>query len=300
MASPLSPNKTPPVSAAESGASSFGPCGNCETTLSGPFCSQCGEKKVSAKDYSLSHIVEEALPEFITFDSRFLRTLKLLFTKPGQLSNAYFHGGRSRYTKPLTLFIIINVIFFLVQPHTGLLRYKYAQYMNERAHATAVLAHLRQSGESQQSYAARFNANLQNQKKSLLIVSVPVLAFFMARLFVGSGRTYAEHLVFSVQVYAFLLSYLAAVVLLVLFPSAMLVRATGPSADPFMRIMDSELGITAFLISGLTVYMYLGFRRAYNAPRLRAAASALILPWIVAYLTGVYHNALFYVTFWTT
>lgn len=80
----------------------------------------------------------------------------------------------------------------------------------------------------------------------------------------------------------------------------MLLRATGPAADPFMRIIDSELGITVFLIIGLTVYMYLGFRRAYNAPRLRAAASALILPWIVAYLTGVYHNVLFYVTFWTT
>ena len=34
-----------------------------------------------------------------------------------------------------------------------------------------------------------------------------------------------------------------------------------------MRIIDSELGITVFLTIGLTVYMYLGFRRAYNAPR---------------------------------
>ena len=41
-------------------------------------------------------------------------------------------------------------------------------------------------------------------------MAVPVLALFMSILFVGTGRTYAEHFVFSVQVYAFLLSYLAA------------------------------------------------------------------------------------------
>ena len=57
---------------------------------------------------------------------------------------------------------------------------------------------------------ARFNANLYNQKKSLLIVAVPVLALFMSILFVGSrSEHYAEHFVLSVQVYAFLLSFLA-------------------------------------------------------------------------------------------
>ena len=161
-------------------------------------------------------------------------------------------------------------------------------------------AHLRQTGEPSKTYEARFNANLQNQKKSLLIVSVPALAFFMALLFFGSGRTYAEHLIFSVQVYAFLMSYLAAVVILVFYPATMLLRSTGRAVDPIRRILETELGITIFVITGLTIYLYLGFRRAYDASRFRAAASALILPWVVAYLTGVYHTAVFYVTFWTT
>ncbi|HEY8831332.1 MAG TPA: DUF3667 domain-containing protein [Gemmatimonadaceae bacterium] len=300
MASPPSPREAPPVPIEESGASSFGRCGNCGAQRSGPFCSQCGEKNVSAKDYSLSHVVEETLAEFAHFDSKFLRTLKLLFTQPGQLSNAFFHGGRSRYTKPLTLFIIINVIFFIVQPHTGLLHYKFGHYMNDAGHSAAVLEHLRQTGEPVKSYEARFNANLQNQKKSLLIVSVPVLALFMTIVFAGSGRTYAEHLIFSVEVYAFLLSYIAAVVVLLFTPITMLLRATGPVADPIRRVLEHDLGITVFVIIGVTVYMYLGFRRAYDVSRFRAASSALILPWVVAYLTGVYHAALFYITFWTT
>jgi hypothetical protein len=122
----------------------------------------------------------------------------------------------------------------------------------------------------------------------------------MTVFFAGTGRKYAEHLIFSVQVYAFLLSYLAVVVVLMFYPATMLLRATGPGADPIRRFLETELGITIFVITGLTIYMYLGFRRAYGASRLRAAGSALILPWVVAYLTGVYHTALFYVTFWTT
>lgn len=303
MATPLSSHKTPPVPTAESGASPFGNCGNCGNcgaALSGPFCSQCGENKVSAKDYSIGHLLEEAIPEFITFDSRFLRTLKLLFTQPGQLSNAYFHGGRSRYTKPLTLFIIINVIFFIVQPHTGIFAYSYREYVRDPAHLTAVQGHMRQTGESQQSYIARFNANLQNQKKSSLIMAVPVLALFMAILFVGSGRTYAEHLVFSVQVYAFLLAYLGAVTLFVLVPVALALRAVSPAAAPILRTLGTEYPIDAIVLAGLWIYIYLGFRRAYQPSRMRAGVNAFILSCVAGLLIAVYHKMLFYITFWTT
>jgi hypothetical protein len=300
VASPLSSDKTPPVPAAESGALSFGSCGNCGAELNGPFCSQCGEKKVSAKDYSLRHIVAEALPEFVTFDSRFLRTLKLLFTQPGQLSNAYFYGGRSRYTKPLTLFIIINVIFFFVQPHTGIFAYNYRDYARDFAHVTAVQGHLRQTGESQQSYVARFDANLQNQKKSLLIVAVPILALLMGIAFVGSGRTYAEHLVFAVQVYAFLLAYLALVAVILLVPARIALRVIGPAAAPIVRTLAAEYTVDVILLAALSVYMYFGFRRAYQATRTRASVNALILSCAAGLLIAIYHKVLFYITFWTT
>ena len=267
--------------------------------MAGPYCSQCGEKKLTRKDYSLAHFAEEALGVFTHLDTKFLRTLKVLLTRPGELSNAFFHGGRSRYTKPLTLFVIINVVFFIVQPHTGLLRYKYLNYMAERHYAALVNAHLADTKEPQQTYAARFDAHLQNQKKSLLIFSVPVLALVMALIFLGTHRAYAEHLVFSVQVYAFLLIYLAALVVAVGL-LLLTLGIFGPAAEPLTHAVQSEAVVIALTIVGLTIYMYLGFRRAYDASRLRAALSAFFLAWAVGYLTGVYRKALFYATFWTT
>jgi hypothetical protein len=248
----------------------------------------------------VGHFLEDAVDGFTHLDTRFLRTFKLLLRKPGELSNAFFHGGRSRYTKPLSLFIILNVLFFFLQPHTGLFGYKYAHYMTNDGHRAAVEIHLTKTRESPVTYAARFDANLQNQKKSLLIVAVPVLALFMMILFAGTGRTYAEHLVLSVQVYAFLLAYLAALAFLILFPTILALKAIGPAGVSIGRRLDSEFGIDLLLLIGLTVYMFLAFRRAYHTSRTRSAINAAVLASTVGLMIGLYHNLLFYIVFWTT
>ena len=266
----------------------------------GRYCSHCGEKRLTPKDYSLSHLAEETLGVFTHVDSKFLRTLKALLTKPGELSRAYFQGGRSRYTKPLTLFVIINVVFFVVQPHTGLWHQKYATYMRDRHYAAAVDAQVASSKEPVQRYAARFDANLQNQKKSLLIFSVPLLALAMSLLFIGTRRSYVEHLVFSVQVYAFDLLCLLTFALLVVAPLKMVARTAGSGGARLRSVLDGELAIAVASILWLTIYMYNGLRRAYDASRVRAGLGAFALALTVMYLTGIYYRMLFWATFWTT
>jgi hypothetical protein len=300
VSSQRSRRKTPLGPDSDSGALSFGKCGNCGAGLTGRFCSQCGEKQLTPRDYTVGHFLEDAIDGFTHLDTKFLRTFKLLIRKPGELSNAFFHGGRSRYTKPLSLFIIINIVFFLVQPHTGLFGYKYAHYVTNPSHLSAVQGHLAKTRESPVTYAARFDANLQNQKKSLLIVAVPVLALFMLIIFAGTGRTYAEHLVFSVQVYAFLLAYLAATAFFFLLPIILALHATGSVGISIARRVESEFSIDLVLLVGVTVYMYLGFRRAYQTSRIRSGISAILLSSAVGLLIGLYHNLLFYVVFWTT
>jgi hypothetical protein len=289
--------ETPLVSSQEAGASSFGECMNCGSAMTGPYCSQCGEKKLSPQDHSLPHLAEEVLGVFTHLDSRFVRTLRVLLTKPGELSNAYFRGGRSRYTKPLTLFVIINVLFFIVQPHTNLFHDKYPEYLKNPRYAQAVRSHLDKTGNPN-GYAARFDANLQNQKKSLLIVSVPLLAVVMSLLLIGSGRMYVEHLVFSVQVYAFVLLYLLVLIFVVFLPLTVLLRQTG--AVSALRVISGELVLGLALIAGVTGYGYIGLRRAYGLSRVRAAATAAALSVAVLYLTGVYHHILFWATLWST
>jgi hypothetical protein len=300
VAAPSARPAAPSVRTSDPGAFSFGTCGNYGAGLTGRFCAECGEKKLTPKDYTLGHFIEETIDGLTHLDSRFLRTLRLLLSKPGELSNAFFHGGRSRYTKPLSLFIIINIVFFFLQPHTGLFANKYANYVANPGHHAAVRDHLRKTGETEEAYRARFNTNLQQQKKSLFIVAVPLLALCMLVVFAGTGRTYAEHLVFSVQVYAFLLVFLAALVLVVLFPIFFGLASVWPSVRQQLWWIQTENSIDFILLIALAIYMYLGFRRAYRVSRVRAGISAVALAYAAGMTIGAYNVALFYMTFWTT
>ena len=45
-------------------------------------------------------------------ESKALRSLWLVVSKPGFLSNEYFSGRRVRYLKPLQLFVFLNVVYY--------------------------------------------------------------------------------------------------------------------------------------------------------------------------------------------
>jgi hypothetical protein len=166
-------------------------------------------------------------------------------------------------------------------------------------YAKTVRAHLDEKKDVE-GYAARFDANLQNQKKSMLIVSIPLLAIVMSVVFLGSGRTFAEHLVLSVQVYTFLLLYLLAATLVLFIPLRSIPPEAVASSPILWSAIYGELGIGLIAVTGLTLYMYKATGRAYALSRGRALVSGLVLALAMLYLTGVYNHLLFWATFWTT
>ena len=50
----------------------------------------------------------------------FFNTLKKIFTKPGQLSVDYCNGKRKTYFKPLSLFLLLVVVYLLFPVFEGL------------------------------------------------------------------------------------------------------------------------------------------------------------------------------------
>ena len=300
-----SPSSETPPSPTPSGPSHFGSCANCGATLYGPFCAQCGEKRIDRADYSLRSVGREIIEELSPVDSKILRTLRALLTKPGLLSQHYFEHGRSRYTKPLALFVALNIVFFFVQPYTGLLRYSYEQYTNPSSQAGArraqlVASKLANTRENPQTYQARFNLTLQQQKKSMLIFSVPLLAAVMLVLYAGSGRYYAEHLVFSIHVYAFLLILMAFIVTAAFSLLFLVLSHLGSTAQRMMTMLETEATLLVVVNGGLAAYIALGLRRAYRDRPVVATLRAIVLSIAVLVILVVYRDALFYLTLWIT
>src|SRR4030095_674608 len=79
----------------------------------------CGEKMLEGKDLTFMGLVGQVFQTVTSVDSRLLRSLRVLMTRPGAITSAYLDGPRKPYIGPLQLFLIINVMFFAVQSFSG-------------------------------------------------------------------------------------------------------------------------------------------------------------------------------------
>src|SRR5215475_3899501 len=88
-------------------------CLNCGEPLHGAFCSQCGQRVVPPRP-SMRELLGEAFAEFSGWDGKLANTLRLLITKPGQLTLDFLDGRRVRYITPLRLYFSVSLIYFLL------------------------------------------------------------------------------------------------------------------------------------------------------------------------------------------
>ena len=88
-------------------------CGNCETTLQGPFCHMCGQPVRTPIREFFSFIFDSA-GEFMRPDGKFFRSLAALYFRPGMLTTRYLTGQRVNFIKPVRLYFSLSVILFLL------------------------------------------------------------------------------------------------------------------------------------------------------------------------------------------
>jgi hypothetical protein len=94
-------------------------CLNCGTELKGNYCYFCGQKNKTYQ-ITLKQLFLDFLGDYLTFDSKFFRSIKPLLFKPGFLTNEYIAGRRVQYILPLRLYLFVSLIFFFIlaiNPH---------------------------------------------------------------------------------------------------------------------------------------------------------------------------------------
>ena len=57
--------------------------------------------------------IKSAFSEITDFDSRLLKSLKLILTRPGEITKQYNNGVRTTYFPPIKLYLIISLILFV-------------------------------------------------------------------------------------------------------------------------------------------------------------------------------------------
>lgn len=82
-------------------------CLNCGHTISGEFCSHCGQKSDTARITPHSLIKNDILGSIWHVEAKFFHTLKDVLFKPGQTAMDYISGKRIKYYNLFSLLLIL-------------------------------------------------------------------------------------------------------------------------------------------------------------------------------------------------
>lgn len=265
-------------------------CLNCGEYIDSPFCPYCGQKN---KDYRLSfkELFSDFLEEFFDLDSRAIKSLRLLFTKPGELTREYMQGRRIGYLSPVRLYLVASVLFFLLLSlKAALPGMRYNELMDklnnpentgstpekvleekltpvpqdtlEPRESRLTLARSDTSGTNVSIKLGTNNYNLDQSDfladfmdnfAKVMFLLLPVAAFQLKILYFRRKKLYLEHLIFSLHVHAFIFSLLIVSV-----------------------ILDYTWVMRGIIIISL-IYLYLAMKRFYGQSHPKTISKMILL-----------------------
>lgn len=180
-------------------------CPSCSAPRPGAWCAACGEKARAPGDLTLRALAGQFADALFNLDARLWRSLWLLVARPGFLAREYVRGARVPYMRPVQLFLVANLAYFLLQPltianafNTGLDSHLGRQEYSSIARPM-VERHLQRTGEDPQAFRARFDARSDALARTLIILLVVLLVPLFALLQWRTHRLLAEHVVFSLH-----------------------------------------------------------------------------------------------------
>ncbi len=262
------------------------------------FCSRCGEAPIAPRELTLLGLAERLFSAFTSIDTRTARTVGCLLRQPGELSLAWINGVRKTYVAPITLFLVVNVLFFAVQSLTGetvfsspLDSHLHHQDWSEFARSR-VATKLAESGTTLADYTPVFDRAVVTHAKSLIILMTVPFALLLPLVFLRERLPFMAHVVFSLHHYAFLL-----LLFCVALFAAGLSRWMGFGGVQAPAV-DNVLSV--FLLAACGLYLYLAIGRVYGTRGARRVVQSILLAIAVALIVIGYRFALFLITVFTT
>jgi hypothetical protein len=275
-------------------------CQNCGAALSGPFCAQCGQRAVPPHP-TVRELAGNAWDELVGWDGKFLRTLRVLVQRPGELTRAAVEGRRARCVGAVRLYLICSVLYFVIAAIAPLpdfeatvgsgvdvsfpeptpegaalgkaLREGLASLTPEEraiveAEIDAQPAVMRPLYRTQLEDFAGFQRRVNEIMPRALFLLVPALAALLALFY--RGRHFPQHLYAALHLQAFV-CLVASVVTIVRFTQSITALATAIVA-------------AAVVILGHTM---LAQRRIYEEPWPSTALKAIAVAALYALLWGL-------------
>ena len=252
-------------------------CVSCNNTYAGNYCINCGEKKVNRKERTFKYFIGQLLNAITFSDTKMLRSMWLLLFKPGFLAKEYIEGRRTLYTRPIALFFIINLIYFLAQPvdtfYTGIgsqtTHQMYSSYAKEK-----VIEKMKKEELTAKEITAKYNKAALDYSKTLIILIVFLFSIPLSILFFSKKQLYFNHIIFSLGFTSFLL--LGPLIILTALAQILSLVLTSLGVNGFHFDINGSL-TSLFLLLLIILYLSVGLKRFYEQKYILVIPKAIVL-----------------------
>src|SRR6266480_2398832 len=274
-------------------------CPSCGTKALGRFCGHCGEKEVSDEDYSVRRYLAEIGAGITLLESKVLRSVWLVVSRPGYLSTEYLSGRRVRYMKPLQLFVFLNVVYYFsltlftattfTTPLATQLHMNnyYPTYASRQAHHK-----LQEEQVSYETLEKKYNDRTSVLSKTLIFLLIPIFALLFYGLFFKKRKYFVEHVVVATHFWAFSLILLGVILPLV---SVLLIRSSNALNLSAGYVTNDGVSSSTLQIC-FAAYLFAMLRESYVASRWYCAIIALTVAWSFFHIVWLYRFFLFELT----
>lgn len=269
-------------------------CATCGAVVGGAYCASCGEKSLVREELTLAEQVRQVWSGLVRYDLKTLRTLALLGLRPGFLAFEYCRGARIRYLKPVQLFLLANVLYFLAAPHLdapslrSALETRFETRLYELHFDAAFRQQVEASGGAASELAQHFREVHERWARALLALLVPPVTLVLALFDTRRTRTLIEQAVLALNFVAFAVLYAQVGV-------GFVVGKLTSGGDP----ATAEVVVTAVSEAVLILWWTFAFQRFYGWSWRRGLLQAFAMAHLVFPLVIGYRYLLGWLTLWT-
>lgn len=264
-------------------------CRNCGAALMGDYCHECGQKQFEEKERNIRHLIYQFFGASFFLENNFLKNIRDLLLRPGYLAKDYVIGRRKQHMVPFSLFLLINLLYFIFNPFSDLSLSLDEQRIQVYWPLVEELIDNKLEANKQgfDAYATLYNNQSLSLSKSLVILNVPILAFFMYWFYSRKKYYYADHFVFS-------LYYMGFVMLLAIVLYGLLLL--------FNFLFAWNLGevFPLFFFGIIAIYTFVALRKFYEQNKFWSLIKTLVVIFGFLLTQFVYRIVMFFIVFWTT
>ena len=182
-------------------------CPTCGETIAQQFCPACGEQKYDRHNLSFRHFARHAAHELLEFDSKILRTIRYLFSRPAFVTAEYLAGKRSLYVNPFRFYVLCFALStLLTSSYRSVLDFKTMSNADKAGVLNRALNKLaKKKGVPEEVLVEHMNERLHFYYEGSKILNALVMACLLAIFYHKRKWYFGEHAVTSFYFLSFTL-----------------------------------------------------------------------------------------------